>query len=95
MPYAAHLYSQEYFSSEIVKRGISTSGRFQEDTVQLVINHLSKAVEENDLHEFFTASTTEEQRECFQKISTGLEKAIMLVNQADLMCNSSGNSIGA
>ena len=76
VPY--YLYSQEFFSSEIVKRGISTSGWFQEDTIQLVTNHVSKTVEENDLDKFFTASTMEEQRESFQKISAGLEKMTKL-----------------
>ena len=89
-----HLCLQEFFNSEIVKQGISTSGWFQEDTVQSVTNHISKTVEENDLDEFFTASTIEEQREHFQKISTGLEKMIKLAMRADL-CYSNANSVGS
>ena len=70
-------YMQEYFSDETVKEGISTSGWFQEDTIQHVNDCFSVTVEENDLDKFFEASTIEEQRICFQKISSGLEETIL------------------
>ena len=70
---------KEYFNGDVVMKGISTSGWFQEDTIQHFTAYLFGVVKENDLDDFFTASTIEEQRVCFQKISSGLEETILLV----------------
>ena len=71
------MHMQEYFSEDAVKEGISTSGWFQEDTIKHVNESFSNNVEENDLDNFFKASTVEEQRACFQKVSSGLEETIL------------------
>ena len=52
----------------------------QEDTIQHLTDYVSKVVKENELDDFFAASTIEEQRGLFQKVSTGLEEAFLLVN---------------
>ena len=52
----------------------------QEDTIQHLSDYISQVVEENDLDEFFAASTIEEQRGLFQKVSAGLEEAVLLAN---------------
>ena len=52
----------------------------QEDTIQHLTDYVSKVVKENELDDFFAASTIEEQRGLFQKVSTGLEEVFLLVN---------------
>ena len=52
----------------------------QEDTIQHLSDYISQVVEENDLDEFFAASTIEEQRGLLQKVSPGLQEAVLLVN---------------
>ena len=70
---------QEYFSDELIKIGISTSGLLQQDTIQhiMISESLSDNVGQNTLDKFFEASSIEEQRDCFQSISSGLEKMIL------------------
>lgn len=71
---------QKYFSSKILRDGISTSGRIDSHIFQPVTKSMSKLVKENDLDDFFKAASIEEQKELFQKISSGLEDAVLLVN---------------
>ena len=68
---------QEYFSDEIIKTGIGTSGLFQQDTIQHINKSFSDNVGQNTLDKFFETSTIEEQRVCFQNVSSGLEKTIL------------------
>lgn len=68
---------QKYFSSKILRDGISTSGRIDSHIFQPVTKSMSKLVKENDLDDFFKAASIEE---LFQKISSGLEDAVLLVN---------------
>ena len=68
---------QEYFSVEVVKKGISTSGRFQQNTIQRINDCFSHCIGQSNLDKFFELSTIEEQRIHFQKISSELEVAIL------------------
>lgn len=61
----------------MVKEGISTSGGFQQDTVQHINDSFSNNVGQSDLNRFFEASTVEEQKDSFKVISSGMEKTIM------------------
>ena len=68
---------QEYFSDELIKTGISTSGLFQQDTIQHISESLFDNVGQNTLDKLFEVSSIEQQRDCFQNISSGLEKTIL------------------
>lgn len=70
---------QKYFSSEIVKRGINSSGWCQEKMIRPLKERISDLVKEKDLDDFFKAVSLEEQKELFQKFSAELEEAVLLV----------------
>ena len=70
---------QEYFGDEIIKKGISTSGWFQHDTIEHLNDCFSDCIEQSKLDKFFELSTIEEQRIHFQKISSNLEDAVLQV----------------
>lgn len=70
---------QKYFSNEIVKRGISSSGWCQEKMIRPLKERISDLVKEKDLDDFFKAVSLEEQKEFFQKFSAELEEAVLLV----------------
>ena len=71
--------TQKYFNHEIVENGISTSGLFQADTIRLFQDDVSKFVDDKDLDNFFLSPTLEDQAIAFQRISSGLENAILWV----------------
>ena len=70
---------QEYFGDEIIKKGVSTSGWFQHDTIEHLNDCFSDCIEQSKLDKFFELSTIEEQRIHFQKISSNLEDAVLQV----------------
>ena len=70
---------QEYFGDEIIKKGVSTSGWFQHDTIEHLNDCFSDCIEQSKLDKFFELSTIEEQRIHFQKISSNLEEAVLQV----------------
>ena len=72
---------QKYFGSGIVKNGISSSGWLQERLIQPFTEKISSLVGENGFDNFFKASSLEQQKEHFQKISAGLEEAVLLVEE--------------
>lgn len=80
---------QEYFSDEIVKNGISTSGWFQQDTVQHINGCFSDCIGQKTLDKFFELSTIDEQRIYFQNISSDLEAAILQVINITILVNNS------
>ena len=49
--------------------------------IQPLKEKISSLVDEEDVDNFFKASSIEEQKERFQKISAGLEEAVLLVEE--------------
>ena len=49
--------------------------------IQPLKEKISSLVDEEDVDNFFKASSIEEQKEHFQKISAGLEEAVLLVEE--------------
>ena len=71
------MFLQKYFNHKIVGDGISTSGMFQDDTIHLFQDDVSKFVDDKDLDSFFSSPTLEDQAIAFQQISSGLENAVL------------------
>lgn len=71
------ILTQKYFNNEIVENGISTSGMFQDDTIHLFQDDVSKHVLDSDLDYFFSSPTLEDQAIAFQRISSGLENVVL------------------
>lgn len=70
-------YEQKYIGEDVIEKGISISGWFQEDTTIPLNQQIFKFVEADKLDSFFASASLEEQKVAFKGISRGLQEAIL------------------